>query len=159
MVEGEPEGDAKRWAKATSAVAETLIAAMKPGTRIRDLQALARSTYRSAGVPDPDRAIVFFHGLGLSHMEFELMTSDGTARDSSWVLEEGMVAPIHLLYPGGQFDRSWCEEWSRSAATGAGRCSRGASIRSRGPESAIDERGRESDQGRRDQIRGRTKGH
>jgi Xaa-Pro dipeptidase len=27
-----------------------------------------------------------------------------------WVLEEGMVAPIHLLYPGGQFDRSWCEE-------------------------------------------------
>ena len=104
------EGDAKRWAKATSAVAETLIAAMKPGARIRDLQALARSTYRSAGVPDPDRAIVFFHGLGLSHMELELMTSDGTARDSSWVLEEGMVAPIHLLYPGGQFDRSWCEE-------------------------------------------------
>ncbi len=110
VVEGEPEGDAKRWAKATSAVAETLIAAMKPGARIRDLQALARSTYRSAGVPDPDRAIVFFHGLGLSHMELELMTSDGTARDSSWVLEEGMVAPIHLLYPGGQFDRSWCEE-------------------------------------------------
>jgi Xaa-Pro dipeptidase len=110
VVEGEPEGDAKRWAKATSAVAETLIGAMKPGARIRDLQALARATYRSAGVPDPDRAIVFFHGLGLSHMELELMTSDGAARDSNWVLEEGMVAPIHLLYPGGQFDRSWCEE-------------------------------------------------
>ena len=28
----------------------------------------------------------------------------------NWLLEEGMVAPIHLLYPGGQFDRSWCEE-------------------------------------------------
>jgi Xaa-Pro aminopeptidase len=110
VVEGEPEGDAKRWANATSAVAETLLAAMKPGARIKQLQSLARATYRKAGVPDPDRAIVFFHGLGLSHMELELMTSDGAARDSDWVLEEGMVAPIHLLYPGGQFDRSWCEE-------------------------------------------------
>ena len=110
VVDGEPEGDAKRWAKATSAVAETLLAAMKPGGRIRELQALARATYRKAGVPDPDRAVIFFHGLGLSHMELELMTSDGTVQGGDWVLEEGMVAPIHLLYPGGQFDRSWCEE-------------------------------------------------
>src|SRR4029453_9499789 len=68
----EPEGDARRWAKATSAVAETLITAMKPGARIKELQALARATYQKAGVPDPDRTIVFFHGLGLSHMELEL---------------------------------------------------------------------------------------
>ena len=110
VVDGEPEGDARRWAKATSAVAETLITAMKPGARIKELQVLARATYRRAGVPDPDRAIVFFHGLGLSHMELELMTSDGVVKGGDWVLEEGMVAPIHLLYPGGQFDRSWCEE-------------------------------------------------
>src|SRR5262245_33092322 len=110
VVDGEPEGDARRWAKATSAVAETLMTAMKPGARIKELQALARATYRKAGVPDPNRAIVFFHGLGLSHMELELMTSDGQVKGGDWVLEEGMVAPIHLLYPGGQFDRSWCEE-------------------------------------------------
>jgi Xaa-Pro aminopeptidase len=110
VVDGEPEGDARRWAAATSAVAETLMGAMKPGARIKELQALARTTYRKAGVPDPDRAVVFFHGLGLSHMELELMTADGTAQGGDWVLEEGMVAPIHLLYPGGQFDRSWCEE-------------------------------------------------
>lgn len=110
VVDGEPENDAKRWAKATSAVAETLVAAMKPGARIADLQVLARATYRKAGVPDPDRALIFFHGLGLSHMELELMTADGKAQSGNWVLEEGMVAPIHLLYPGGQFDRSWCEE-------------------------------------------------
>ena len=83
---------------------------MKPGARIADLQALARVTYRKAGVPDPDRALIFFHGLGLSHMELELMTADGKAHGGNWLLEEGMVAPIHLLYPGGQFDRSWCEE-------------------------------------------------
>jgi Xaa-Pro aminopeptidase len=110
VVDGEPQGEARRWAKATSAVAETLLGAMKPGARIRDLQALARATYRKAGVADADRAVVFFHGLGLSHMELELMTSDGKLQGGDWVLEEGMVAPIHLLYPGGQFDRSWCEE-------------------------------------------------
>ena len=110
VVDDEPKGDAKRWANATTAVAETLIAAMTPGARIADLQALARATYRKAGVPDPDRALIFFHGLGLSHMELELMTADGKAHGGNWVLEAGMVAPIHLLYPGGQFDRSWCEE-------------------------------------------------
>jgi Xaa-Pro aminopeptidase len=110
VVDGAPEGSAKRWANATTAVAETLVAAMKPGACIRDLQALARTTYRKAGVPDPDSALIFFHGLGLSHMELELMTPGGQARGGNWTLEEGMVAPIHLLYPGGQFDRSWCEE-------------------------------------------------
>ena len=110
VVDGEPQGDARTWAKATSAVAETLVAAMKPGARIRELQALARATYRKAGVPDPDRALIFFHGLGLSHMELELTTADGKAHGADWTLEEGMVAPIHLLYPGGQHDRSWCEE-------------------------------------------------
>ncbi len=110
VVDGEPKGEAKRWAKATTAVAETLVSAMKPGARIADLQALARVTYRKAGVPDPDRALIFFHGLGLSHMELELMTASGVAHGGNWMLEEGMVAPVHLLYPGGQFDRSWCEE-------------------------------------------------
>ena len=43
--------------------------------------------------------------LAASHMELELMTADGKAHGGNWQLEEGMVAPIHLLYPGGQFDR------------------------------------------------------
>jgi Xaa-Pro dipeptidase len=110
VVDGEPQGDATKWAGATAAVWETLISAMKPGAKIKDLQILARETYRKAGVPDPDRALIFFHGLGLSHMELELMTSDGETPGGNWTLEEGMVAPIHLLYPGSEFDRSWCEE-------------------------------------------------
>lgn len=110
VVDGEPEGDGKKWAGATAAVWETLISAMNPGAKIKDLQVLARAAYRKAGVPDPDRALIFFHGLGLSHMELELMTSDGHAPGGNWTLEEGMVAPIHLLYPGSEYDRSWCEE-------------------------------------------------
>jgi Xaa-Pro aminopeptidase len=110
VVGGEPEGEGKNWAQATNAVWETLMSAMKPGAKIKDLQALARDTYRRAGVPDPDRALIFFHGLGLSHMELELMTAAGEKPGGNWTLEEGMVAPIHLLYPGSEHNRSWCEE-------------------------------------------------
>lgn len=118
VVEGEPEGDGRKWATATNAVWETLMGAMKPGAKIKDLQALARSTYRKAGVPDADRAVIFFYGLGLSHMELELMTADGAAPGGNWTLEEGMVAPMHLLYPGSDHDRSWCEEVFEIAADG-----------------------------------------
>ena len=37
------------------------------------------------------------------------MTADGKP-NGDWVLEEGMVAPVHLLYPGGEHDRLWVEE-------------------------------------------------
>lgn len=118
VVDGEPEGDGRKWADATNAVWETLMGAMKPGAKIKDLQALARATYRKAGVPDADRALIFFHGLGLSHMELELMTADGAAPGGNWTLEEGMVAPIHLLYSGSDHDRSWCEEVFEITADG-----------------------------------------
>lgn len=109
VVGGAPEGGAKKFADTTARVADALMAAMKPGARISELQALARSVYRKEGVPDPAKAVIFFHGLGLSHMELELMTSDGRA-NGDWVLEEGMVAPVHLLYPGGEHERMWLEE-------------------------------------------------
>ena len=109
VVDGAPQGEAKRYAAATSAVSETLLAEMRPGAKISELQGKARNAYRKAGVPDANTALIFFHGLGLSHMELELMTADGRP-NGDWVLEEGMVAPVHLLYPGGEHDRSWLEE-------------------------------------------------
>ena len=50
VVDGEPEGDAKRCAKATAAVAETLLDAMRPGACISAAAgaAPARSTARRA---------------------------------------------------------------------------------------------------------------
>src|ERR1700674_3876989 len=45
VVEGEPEGGARRFAVATAAVAETLLSAMKPGARISELQAKGREIY------------------------------------------------------------------------------------------------------------------
>ncbi|NIP46949.1 MAG: M24 family metallopeptidase [Gammaproteobacteria bacterium] len=109
VVDGEPEGDAARNARAVAAAGETLLAAMRPGARVSELQAAARATFRKAGVPDADAAVIFFHGLGLSHWDIERTTADGRA-NRDWALEEGMVVPLHLLYPGDEHQRIWLEE-------------------------------------------------
>ena len=109
VVGGEPQGEGKRNLRATAQVAEQLVAEMKPGTRPSQLQGRGRELYRKAGVADADAAIVFFHGLGLSHMDIEQTLADGRP-NGDWVLEENMVAPVHLLYPGGQHERVWLEE-------------------------------------------------
>ena len=109
VVDGEPEAGAKQFAGATAQVCEALLAAMRPGARISELQARARDVYRRAGAPDPASAVIFFHGLGLSHMDIEQVLADGTP-NGDWILEENMVAPVHLLYPGGAHERIWLEE-------------------------------------------------
>jgi Xaa-Pro aminopeptidase len=109
VVDGEPAGAAKRFAAATATVAADLLDAMRPGARVSELQSRARETYRKAGVPDPAAAVIFFHGLGLSHMDIEQRTADGKP-NGDWTLEAGMVAPMHLLYPGGERERWWVEE-------------------------------------------------
>lgn len=109
VVHGEPERGARVFAKATAEVAEALLEAMRPGARVSQLQARAREIYRKCGVPDPASAVIFFHGLGLSHMDIEQATADGRS-NTDWMLEDGMVAPVHLLYPGGEHERMWLEE-------------------------------------------------
>jgi Xaa-Pro dipeptidase len=109
VVEDEPQSGARAFAKATAQAAEALLDAMRPGAKISELQARARQVYRGAGVPDPASAVIFFHGLGLSHMDIEQTRADGSP-NGDWVLEENMVTPVHLLYPGGQHERVWLEE-------------------------------------------------
>ncbi|MEM7044537.1 MAG: M24 family metallopeptidase [Pseudomonadota bacterium] len=109
VVEGEPEAGAKTFSDATGKVAQMLVDEMKPGVRISELQTKGRDIYRKEGVPDPGLALVFFHGLGLSHMDVELTTADGQP-NNDWMLEENMIAPVHLLYPGGEHERIWLED-------------------------------------------------
>ena len=53
--------------------------------------------------------LIFFHGLGLSHMDLEELDVNGTAtRD--WILEAGMVVATHLLYPGSEQECIWFED-------------------------------------------------
>ena len=109
VVDGEPVGDAERNFRATAEVTQALLDAMRPGSRVSELQALGRRIYQKHRVPDSDKALIYFHGMGLSHMELELANADGEPQ-GDWRLEEGMVVALHLLYPGSERERSWLEE-------------------------------------------------
>jgi Xaa-Pro aminopeptidase len=108
---------ARRHAKATTAAGETLLEAMRPGARISALQARAREAFRKAGHPDAEAAVIFFHGLGLSHMDIPMARADGRP-NADWTLEENMVVPMHLLCPGGFDERWWLEEVVHVTRTG-----------------------------------------
>jgi len=114
---GEPEATGKRNAAATASATEALLEAMRPGARVSELQALTREAYRKSGLPDADAAVIFFHGLGLSHMDLEQTTADGKP-NGDWTLEQGMVVPLHLLVPGGERERYWLEEVAVVTANG-----------------------------------------
>ncbi len=117
VVDDEPDRRSKTNAVAVGEVAQTLIGAMRPGVRVSELQALGREVYRKCGVSDPDGALIFFHGLGLSHMDLEMITADGKP-NGDWALEENMVVPLHLLYPGGETERIWLEDVIAVTASG-----------------------------------------
>jgi Xaa-Pro aminopeptidase len=103
VVGGEPQAEGRRNLRATAQVAEALVSEMKPGARPSELQARGRVLYRKAGIADPDAAVVFFHGLGLSHWDI-----DGANADRPF--EAGMVVPLHMVVPGGESSRAWLEE-------------------------------------------------
>lgn len=117
VVDGEAQGDAKRYADTTEEAASAVLEAMRPGVKISELQRTGRAVYRKAGVPDADAVLIFFHGLGLSHMELEQHTSDGIA-NVDWQLEDNMVVPLHILYPGDEHHRVWVEEVVRVTPDG-----------------------------------------
>ena len=103
VVGGEAQGEGKRNLRATAQVAGELISEMKPGRRPSELQARGRALYRKAGIADADAAVIFFHGLGLSHWDIDGASSD-------WPFEAGMVVPLHMVVPGGESSRAWLEE-------------------------------------------------
>jgi Xaa-Pro dipeptidase len=117
IVDAEPHGDALTTAKATANAAQAVCEAMRPGAWVSQLQAIGRDAFRRSGVADADQAIVFFHGLGLSHMDLEQFDARGEAHPD-WVLEQDMVVPLHVLYPGGAQQRMWVEEVVRVSSDG-----------------------------------------
>lgn len=105
VVDGEPRGQARRIADATTVAMHEVQAALRPGAALSRLQAAGRAGFRRAGLADADRAFVFFHGLGLEHIDMEVPASH-----HDWVVEEGMVVSAHLQVPGDAHHRSWLEE-------------------------------------------------
>ena len=64
------------------------------------------------------QVLIFFHGLGLSHMDLEEIQSDG-APLGDWCMEAGMVVATHLLWPGGAKERIWLEDVALVGQDGA----------------------------------------
>ena len=117
VVDGELKGDAKQYANATAAAATAVMEAMRPGAKISELQRVGRSVYRKSGVAGAEDVLIFFHGLGLSHMELEQFGVDGVP-NHDWQLEANMVVPLHILYPGDEHHRVWIEEVVRVTPDG-----------------------------------------
>ena len=92
--------------------------AIRPGTGITKLQQLGREVYRKMRVPRPESVLIFFHSLGLSHMDLEENTPDGTPL-GDWVMEPRMVVATHLLWPGGAKERIWLEDVALVGQDGA----------------------------------------
>jgi Xaa-Pro dipeptidase len=105
VVDDEPRPAARTIAGATASAMAEIQDALRPGVRISALQARGRQAFRKAGLSTADRAYIFFHGLGLEHIDMEL-----TASRQDWSLEEGMVVSAHLQVPGDDCHRSWLEE-------------------------------------------------
>jgi Xaa-Pro dipeptidase len=111
IVNDEVTGEARRIADASAAATDEMIAMMKPGVRISDLQRVGRETFQKYGVRSDD-AIVFFHGLGLEHNDLE--TAPGSEREAQdefdWTLQTGMIAACHIAYPGDLRERYFIED-------------------------------------------------
>lgn len=105
VVDGEPQGGARRIAAATAAAMTEIQTALRPGARLSALQAAGRKAFRQAGLSDADGAFIFFHGLGLEHIDMEVPASH-----HDWTVEDGMVVSAHLQVPGDARHRSWLEE-------------------------------------------------
>lgn len=106
VVEGERQGREKQIELAAIEAMKQIESRMVPGASLAELQRIGLETIRSHGVPDPDRALIFFHGLGLEHGDLEVST---LARgDVS--LEKDMVMSMHVVYPGGPRERFYIED-------------------------------------------------
>lgn len=105
VVDDRPHGPGMQNARATAAAMAEIQDAMRPGARISQLQARGRQALRQAGISEADQAFIFFHGLGLEHIDMEL-----TGSRQDWSLEAGMVVSAHLYAPGDDRSRNWLEE-------------------------------------------------
>jgi Xaa-Pro dipeptidase len=105
VVDDQPDGEARRIADSTVAGMTAIQESLRPGTHLSELQANARDAYRKGGARSPDDVFIFFHGLGLEHIDMEV-----TESHQDWTLEEGMVVSAHLQVPGDDRHRGWLEE-------------------------------------------------
>ena len=108
IVGAEGADAARPLAQATADAMAEIEALMAPGVRISALQAAGRAVYRKHGLSLAGDALIFFHGLGLSHLDQEVDAEGAVTGD--FALEAGMAVATHIYYPGGRRERMWLED-------------------------------------------------
>lgn len=106
VVDDERRGASLDIQKATMEATVRVTGAMRPGARVSTLQSMGRKVFEDMGVPNPEAALVFFHGLGLEHLDMEFSTTSRT----DFAFEEGMSVAVHVSYPGDERQRYWLED-------------------------------------------------
>jgi Xaa-Pro dipeptidase len=104
VVGGEPNDKTRRvWAATESATFE-IQNKLAPGQKISAIVERGRKVYEQFGLSLAPLQI-FFHGLGLDHLDQELMGN----RDD-WRLIEDMVISTHIVYRGNDHERVFSED-------------------------------------------------
>lgn len=101
--ESTPTGSVRKRMEAFADAFGAMNDACRPGMTFRDVHPIAREALRKHGFPEADRALVFLHGLGMSH-------SDYNVDDPNWRMQEGGVVSTHLYVPGEPADRLYLED-------------------------------------------------
>lgn len=121
IIDGQPEDAETAAAIGTKRAMEEIQAVFKPGAKVSDLQILGRETYRKCGVDAAEDCLLFFHGLGLSHLDQEIGAEVEGSATGDWELADQMAIAIHLLVPGGAEQRFWLEDIALVTPSGADR--------------------------------------
>ncbi len=121
IVDGQPEDASTPAARGTKAAMEEIHAALKPGTTVSALQKIGRAAYAKSGLSTPEACLIFFHGLGLSHLDQAIGGEVEGSATGDWALQDQMVIAMHLLVPGGATDRFWLEDIAIVTPAGADR--------------------------------------
>lgn len=108
IVGSEGADAARPLAQATADAMAEIEALMAPGARISALQAAGRAVYRKHGLALADDALIFFHGLGLSHLDQEVDAEGAVTGD--FAVQAGMAIATHIYYPGDRRERLWLED-------------------------------------------------
>jgi len=107
IIESERTGAAALVERAAIESMQRMRDALKPGMPLGQLQEVGLGVFRQLGAPEPDRASVFFHGLGLEHSDVEVLSAAGRP---DWRIEENQLVATHIVYAGDASIRFYLED-------------------------------------------------
>lgn len=105
VVGGEADPHTERVWAATAAVVDEIQSNLMPGQRVSEAVDLGLRVYEKHGIPTDD-ILIFFHGLGLDHLDQELMAG----HRSDWRFLEDMCVSTHIQVPGPDDKRVFTED-------------------------------------------------